>query len=65
MRKENHPDGRAVMYEEVNYGKRKIEDFIATLTGFKQAQEIAKKFSSISKNFKWVMFQTYPEQDGG
>jgi len=40
------------MFEEINYGKKKIEDFLATLAGFKTAQQIAEKFKSISQSFK-------------
>ncbi|XP_076457037.1 DNA mismatch repair protein Msh6-like [Babylonia areolata] len=51
-RSANHPEGRAVMYEEVTYSKRKIEDFLATLGGFKTAMKIVKKFSKAGANFR-------------
>lgn len=47
-----HPDGRAIMYEDITYSKRKIEDFLATLNGFKVAVKIAKKFKDVAKKFK-------------
>ncbi|XP_045216870.2 DNA mismatch repair protein Msh6-like isoform X2 [Mercenaria mercenaria] len=47
-----HPDGRAILYEEVTYSKRKIEDFLATLDGFKVAAKIAQKFGNAVANFK-------------
>ncbi|ETN62362.1 DNA mismatch repair protein mut [Anopheles darlingi] len=31
----NHPAGRAILYEELTYGKKKLSDFIATLNGFR------------------------------
>uniref|UniRef100_A0A0K0G0Z6 DNA mismatch repair protein n=1 Tax=Strongyloides venezuelensis TaxID=75913 RepID=A0A0K0G0Z6_STRVS len=33
-RKENHPDGRAVMFESKKYDKRKISDFVGMIRGF-------------------------------
>ncbi|KAL8582855.1 hypothetical protein ACOMHN_042688 [Nucella lapillus] len=48
----NHPEGRAVMYEEVTYSKRKIEDFLATMGGFKTGMKIMKKFSKAGSDFK-------------
>ncbi|XP_055695973.1 probable DNA mismatch repair protein Msh6 isoform X2 [Lutzomyia longipalpis] len=46
---EDHPDSRAILYEEVQYGKKKIQDFISILKGFKallQLPELATKCSS-------------------
>ena len=34
------------------FSKRKIEDFLATLNGFKVATKIAKKFKDVAKKFK-------------
>lgn len=61
----DHPDGRAVMYENDTYSKRKVEDFITLLNGFDSAakllneikdQEIKSKLLSsllkITKNEK-------------
>ncbi|CEF66240.1 Probable DNA mismatch repair protein Msh6 [Strongyloides ratti] len=33
-RKENHPDGRAIMFEGKMYDRRKISDFVAMIKGF-------------------------------
>lgn len=41
----DHPDNRAVMYE--NYNIRKIKDFADILTGFEQVSRIIKTFVSI------------------
>ncbi|KAI8764552.1 DNA mismatch repair protein Msh6 [Biomphalaria glabrata] len=41
----NHPDGRAIFYEEVTYSKRKIEDFLTTIEGFRLGTKIVEKFS--------------------
>lgn len=40
LKGQDHPDGRAVLYEEVTYSKRKIADFLSALEGFKTMQEI-------------------------
>ncbi|KAM9727262.1 DNA mismatch repair protein Msh6 isoform 1-T1 [Menidia menidia] len=43
-----HPDSRAVLYEEVTYSKRKIADFLSALEGFKTMQEIISAFAPVS-----------------
>ncbi|XP_070208763.1 DNA mismatch repair protein Msh6-like isoform X2 [Littorina saxatilis] len=48
----DHPEGRAVLYEEVTYSKRKIEDFMSALAGFKGAMKIVKKFSQHKADLK-------------
>ena len=53
-RSQTHPDSRAVMFEAGTYNKRKIDDFLSTLSGFRSAQEIARLFARVSKNFKFV-----------
>ncbi|XP_071959516.1 DNA mismatch repair protein Msh6-like [Antedon mediterranea] len=40
----NHPDSRAIFFEDVAYSKKKIEDFLVTLEGFKSAMRITKLF---------------------
>ncbi|XP_041361068.1 DNA mismatch repair protein Msh6-like [Gigantopelta aegis] len=47
-----HPDSRAILYEEVAYSKRKIEDFLSALSGFKAALSIVKKFKKCASDFK-------------
>ena len=42
-RNANHPDGRAIFFEEVTYSKRKIEEFLSLLDGFKSANKMMKK----------------------
>ncbi|GAB0091644.1 DNA mismatch repair protein [Sergentomyia squamirostris] len=36
----DHPDTRAILYEEVQYGKKKIQDFLSILKGFKALLKI-------------------------
>lgn len=44
-RMKNHPDGRAILYEEQTYSKKKIQDFISTLQGFKALTALPELFS--------------------
>ncbi|XP_063047765.1 DNA mismatch repair protein Msh6 isoform X2 [Engraulis encrasicolus] len=48
----DHPDSRAVMYEEVVYSKRKIADFLAALEGFKAMREIVSVMAAAAKEFR-------------
>ncbi|XP_052867845.1 probable DNA mismatch repair protein Msh6 [Anopheles cruzii] len=41
----NHPAGRAILYEEHTYGKKKIGDFVATLSGFRSLLALPTLFS--------------------
>ena len=52
--RKDHPDSRAVMYENVTYGKRKVEDFISMLNGFSTAAKLFNqlKDSSTKSNIK-------------
>ncbi|XP_046358330.1 DNA mismatch repair protein Msh6-like [Haliotis rufescens] len=56
-RSRNHPDSRAILYEEVTYSKRKIEDFLATLGGFKSAFQMAQKLQTHTSNFKSTLLK--------
>ncbi|XP_061600826.1 DNA mismatch repair protein Msh6 isoform X2 [Cololabis saira] len=49
---QDHPDSRAVLYEEVTYSKRKIADFLSALEGFKTMQEIISIFAPIFGQFQ-------------
>uniref|UniRef100_A0A1Q3EX21 DNA mismatch repair protein n=1 Tax=Culex tarsalis TaxID=7177 RepID=A0A1Q3EX21_CULTA len=46
-RVKNHPDGRAILYEEQTYSKKKIQDFINTLRGFKALTRIPGLFAGV------------------
>ncbi|XP_056903128.1 DNA mismatch repair protein Msh6 isoform X2 [Takifugu flavidus] len=48
LKGQDHPDSRAVLYEEVTYSKRKIADFLSALEGFKTMQEIISVLASVS-----------------
>ncbi|XP_026882910.2 DNA mismatch repair protein Msh6 [Electrophorus electricus] len=52
LKGQNHPDGRAILYEEVVYSKRKIADFLSVLEGFKVMQEIISLLEPVSEGFR-------------
>lgn len=52
LKGQDHPDSRAVLYEEIVYSKRKIADFLSALEGFKTMQEIVSIMESVSSGFK-------------
>ncbi|XP_064652331.1 DNA mismatch repair protein Msh6-like [Lineus longissimus] len=51
-RSKEHPDGRAVFFEDLKYSKRKIEDFLDTLNGFKLSLQAMKLFKKCVTSFK-------------
>lgn len=52
LKGQDHPDSRAILYEEVVYSKRKIADFLAALEGFKVMKEIVSIMEPVSDGFK-------------
>ncbi|MCI4376690.1 hypothetical protein PGIGA_G00191290 [Pangasianodon gigas] len=52
LKAQDHPDSRAVLYEEIVYSKRKIADFLSALEGFKTMQEIVSIMESVSVGFQ-------------
>lgn len=48
LKGQDHPDSRAVLYEEVTYSKRKIADFLSALEGFKAMQEIISLLAPVA-----------------
>ncbi|XP_052086117.1 DNA mismatch repair protein Msh6-like [Mytilus californianus] len=56
-KKKNHPDSRAIFFDEAKYSKKKIEEFLSTLEGFKTSYNIALKFKERVKSFKSKLLQ--------
>ncbi|XP_077341732.1 DNA mismatch repair protein Msh6 isoform X1 [Lithobates pipiens] len=52
LKSQNHPDSRAVMYEETTYSKKKIADFLSALEGFKVMREVIKVMDDAVDDFK-------------
>ncbi|XP_077138552.1 DNA mismatch repair protein Msh6 [Ranitomeya variabilis] len=52
LKSQNHPDSRAVMYEETTYSKKKIADFLSALEGFKVMREVVMTMEDVVDDFK-------------
>ncbi|NWV62437.1 MSH6 protein, partial [Malurus elegans] len=52
LKSQNHPDSRAVFYEELKYSKKKIADFLSALEGFKVMNEIVDIMEEVASDFK-------------
>jgi len=50
--KSNHPESRAIMYENETYSKKKVEDLIAILNGFASAAKIFDCLKEHRSDFK-------------
>lgn len=48
---QNHPNNRAILYEEMRYSKKRIIDFLSTLEGFKIILEIISILEDIVDGF--------------
>ncbi|KAK6489333.1 DNA mismatch repair protein Msh6-like isoform X1 [Huso huso] len=52
LKSQDHPDSRAILYEEVTYSKRKIADFLSALEGFKIMLEVTSIIQPSVENFR-------------
>uniref|UniRef100_A0A2K5RLM4 DNA mismatch repair protein n=1 Tax=Cebus imitator TaxID=2715852 RepID=A0A2K5RLM4_CEBIM len=52
LKSQNHPDSRAIMYEETTYSKKKIIDFLSALEGFKVMCKIIEIMEEVIDGFK-------------
>uniref|UniRef100_A0A5F5Q2B1 DNA mismatch repair protein n=1 Tax=Equus caballus TaxID=9796 RepID=A0A5F5Q2B1_HORSE len=52
LKSQNHPDSRAIMYEETTYSKKKIIDFLSALEGFKVICKIIGIMEEVVDDFK-------------
>ncbi|XP_030829946.1 DNA mismatch repair protein Msh6 [Strongylocentrotus purpuratus] len=51
-RNSDHPDSRAIFFEDAVYSKRKISDFLTALDGFESGLKIVKLFKKSVPDFK-------------
>ncbi|TNN50390.1 DNA mismatch repair protein Msh6 [Liparis tanakae] len=69
LKGQDHPDGRAVLYEEVTYSKRKIADFLSALEGFKTMQEVVAALAPVSGESRSALLRQVGglkgDEDGG
>ncbi|KAM4867573.1 DNA mismatch repair protein Msh6 isoform 3-T3 [Thomomys bottae] len=52
LKNHDHPDSRAIMYEETTYSKKKIIDFLSALEGFKVICKIIEIMGEVTEGFK-------------
>ncbi|MEE6474210.1 hypothetical protein FKM82_010317 [Ascaphus truei] len=52
LKSQNHPDSRAVMYEDTTYSKKKIADFLSALEGFKVMRDVIIIIEDAVADFK-------------
>ncbi|XP_054963973.1 DNA mismatch repair protein Msh6 isoform X2 [Pan paniscus] len=52
LKSQNHPDSRAIMYEETTYSKKKIIDFLSALEGFKVMCKIIGIMEEVADGFR-------------
>ena len=45
---QDHPDSRAIFYEETTYSRRKISDFTSALEGLITAQQVVEAFAPVA-----------------
>ncbi|KAF9416391.1 hypothetical protein HW555_006238 [Spodoptera exigua] len=60
-RSKQHPDSRAIFYEEKSYSKRKVLDFISVLNGFTAALKLVDLFSDIDSKLLKRIMQFHPD----
>ena len=63
----DHPESRAIMYENDTYSKKKFEDFLTILSGFSSASILfnsMKDFEPKSNLLKTILTITKPEEAG-
>lgn len=65
LKGQDHPDSRAVLYEEVTYSKRKIVDFLSALEGFKTMQEIISLLAPVSSDCQSRLLRQVISVKGG
>lgn len=51
LKSQNHPDSRAIMYEETTYSKKKIIDFLSALEGFKVMCKVSGLLEEVAGGF--------------
>lgn len=59
-RSTNHPDGRAVFFQQKSYNKNKIRDFLATLNGFDALTKLPAMFKKCKSKYLLALTQHSP-----
>ncbi|KAF7256198.1 hypothetical protein EG68_06644 [Paragonimus skrjabini miyazakii] len=61
----SHPDNRAILYEEVQYSRKNIVDFVATLNGFEMACEMLQHLETLCISSPHLKALTRSVEHGG
>lgn len=59
-RNKYHPDGRAILFEQKQYNKKKIKDFLSTINGFESLTQLPKMFSNCTATLLQRLTQLAP-----
>jgi len=65
VKSQNHPDSRAVFFENDKYSKRKILDLLSCLDGFKKSGSVLEHFSGEQFESKMLKNISTLESEGG
>ncbi|OQR69623.1 DNA mismatch repair protein Msh6-like [Tropilaelaps mercedesae] len=65
LKKSDHPDSRAIIYNSELFAKKKIEDFIEVLEGFKSSLSICNLFMGIDLKSSLLKNVVKNEENGG
>ena len=55
-RVDEHPDGRAVMFEALKYNRRKINDLLMALSGFERVLQLKKLYGKYRTEGSQLIF---------
>ncbi|KAF6768169.1 hypothetical protein AHF37_10288 [Paragonimus kellicotti] len=61
----SHPDNRAILYEEVQYSRKNIVDFVATLNGFEMTCEMLQHLETLCISSPHLKALTRSVEHGG
>ncbi|CAN0296349.1 unnamed protein product, partial [Hapterophycus canaliculatus] len=64
-RSSEHPESRAIMYEDTKYSIRKVSDFLSVLDGLEKADRLPEIFSSASVDSTLLRKCVVPKSEGG
>lgn len=60
QRSKSHPDGRAIFFEQKNYNKNKIREFLAALNGFDALTKLPTIFKNCDSKYLRILTQLTP-----
>ncbi|CAL8074524.1 unnamed protein product [Calicophoron daubneyi] len=61
----NHPDNRAILFDEIQYSRKNIVDFVVTLDGYEKACRIIEKLCSVGLRSGHLKALVTLKEEGG